>query len=831
MAHASVSSVHEAFKEERLRSEMLGSAIAAAKEMATKSWSEYVGEKQEAVELLRFITGYKSGLDSFVDITSMTPMLQSNKGLEFYSFIQTWVNNNTYSNQAYINNVTQECSRISHSEGNGWSLSVDLGFTPANRKDKIHPRKVVPLISNAMFADARFGRVAVHEAMYDGHAVTPLSVNADPGHTKFRDFQKDASTAQNATVFSCHGGASELLHNLQLAAAAQKFVLRMDDDAVMKEVFQSSLSVVEVKPTTTSKISIAPDQVVVTFNPDEAQISPGLPVYFADAVTDSWLESEHVWWNVSAPFEQVGAVVSVTDDMAVLSFSTPCVPSAANSWEPKLKIPKSRAALESAKAFANAARAFATQKHARLKEAAYHKSQHVGEAVNGEVVVGTLLLDEFVGHIDLQALWEKEQDGQKRFRPQLTIPKSKELTIAPSGKVCIITEQAHGRLVDKSFNLPKIEHGERVVVQFTATGHGWASTEEQCGEFCKMKYNVSIDNDHPAEFMQWRDDCKNNPTGKKQYGTWWESRNGWCPGSVSSGVYFDITDSLKKDSTTHRLTIDLSVLNQNSRSYEPYTNLKGWLQKDESMLNVDMKVFIYSKQVVAAAREFRGRSCSKAHAALQAGSLQPQGGQWPSDEKSINAQWEEPAKDQRSLRDSFDVPSCSIDFEATAPWHLFDADTEAFEQMTWVSVFKKRLVQGASQVHLIHVNRTSLPGTWGQVGLRLRLQRPGEGLDYDHWDRLASIGLVVDRPVPPPVPESESSLWFKPFLTSSVVVMVIIVAAMLHVTINTSKERWNASVSKRDVTTPIKRNAKVHWTSPWSPWQAEKDETYGSLSS
>eukprot|EP00746_Dinoflagellata_sp_MGD_P088539 gnl/MRDRNA2_/MRDRNA2_35023_c0_seq1.p1 gnl/MRDRNA2_/MRDRNA2_35023_c0~~gnl/MRDRNA2_/MRDRNA2_35023_c0_seq1.p1 ORF type:complete len:887 (+),score=173.35 gnl/MRDRNA2_/MRDRNA2_35023_c0_seq1:347-2662(+) len=769
----------------------------------------------------------------------MTPMLQSEAGLELYGFIGTWVNNNTYSSQAYINNVTGQCTRVSHSEGNGWSLSVDLGFTPPKPKDKIHPRRVVAVVSNAMFADSRFGRVAVHEAFHDGHKLTALDLKHDPDGRKFEDFKKDASTAQNATVFKCSNGAEGLLQNLQLAAAAQKFAFNSNSKAMLLEAFQSALALVDVEPI--SSIPTEPGQLVVKFKSREAQLTSGLPVYFGDAVTDKWIPSEHLWWNQSAPFKSVGSVVSVQNDTAVLSFSTPCVPRARNSWEPRLKVPKSLAAVESAKQFAQAAQNLAHRKRERLREAAYHKDTHLAEAINGEVVVGTLLLDDFAGHIDLQSLRDVNHPSEK-FEPQLAKSSAKEGAIRHIGKVCVITEQAHGRMIDKFFDLPKIEKGERVVAHFTATGHGWASTEAQCGEFCKMKYNVSFDGNLPAEFMQWRDDCNENPTGDQQYGTWWEPRNGWCPGSVSSGVYFDITDSLKFDSRQqHRLTVDLSVLNANSGQYEPYTNLKGWLKHDPSMLNVDMKLLIYPKEAVKVAHSYGGKSCSKAHAALLAGTGTPVGDRWPyherlERERIQHAEQEQASTDQRSLRtqDAASIekktsaaaaPSCGIDFEATAPWHLFHADTEEIEEMTWVSALKHRLIQGDSQLQLIHVNRSMLPDSWGQVGLRLRLERPGGGLDFDHWDRLASIGLIRDRPTPPIVQDesdttSEDSIWSpRPLMKASVLILVALLLAMLYITINISRERWNASVSKRSLMKPIRK----------PPCHLDKDTTYGTV--
>jgi len=839
---SAVSSIHEAARQETLRSEMLGGArIAAgmAAKMATKrTWAKHVGENQEAVELLRFITGYKTGLDSFVDVTPMTPMLEKEQVLKVYSYIETWVGNDTINNQAYFDNVTQRCSKIrgpdKDSQGNGWSLSVDLGFTPPKKKDMVHPRKVVPLISNAMFADAGFGKVAVHEVFYDGHSLTASGSEADPDQKKFRAFEKDVSSAVNATVFRCDGG-NDLLQKLSVAAAAQKFVSNPSaEDALMQELFQSNLRMVDVHPlTTTSRYHTKPNEIVVTYKPSDAHFSPGLDVYFSDAVTDTWLASDEVWLNTSTPFKSMGSVVSVDNGTAVLSFSTSCMPSAANSWLPKLRVPESKEAIDIASKFARDARDLAKRKGRHLKEAASHiGGKHLGEAVNGDVIIGTLLLEEFAGHIDLKSL----RDGDKKFRPQLTARRESEGASTQIGKVCVITEQAPGRLVDTFFDLPKISKGERVVVQFTATGHGWASTEEQCGEFCKMRYNVSFDGHKPAEFMHWRDDCNKNPTGQSQYGTWWEPRNGWCPGSVNDGVYFDITDSLKKDLTTqHHLAIDISVLNSNSGVYEPYSNLKGWLNHDPAMLNVDMKLFIYPPTAVKAAQSI-DKSCSKVHATFHAGSGKPVGARWPQNDHHDMRQSEEAPEHEVSGTKAFlkgsdqqsnKGPSCSIDFEAAAPWHLFKSDEveQEVEEITWVSLLKNRLVQGDSQTQFINVNRTILPAAWGQVGLRLRLERPGGGLDFDHWDRLGSVGLVVDRPVPVALAKKRpyTSYWaFMSYMSYSVLVLFALVVSMLFVTINTytSRERWSSSVTMREAK-PI-RLAQMKL-------QSDEDQTYGTV--
>lgn len=49
-------------------------------------------------------------------------------------------------------------------------------------------------------------------------------------------------------------------------------------------------------------------------------------------------------------------------------------------------------------------------------------------------------------------------------------------------RVCLIAQRRQGNFFSRKFNLPSIKPGERVVLQFTVTGHGWQGTTEQCGE-------------------------------------------------------------------------------------------------------------------------------------------------------------------------------------------------------------------------------------------------------------------------------------------------------------------------------------------------------------
>merc|ERR1719291_1313534 len=90
--------------------------------------------RDHTVELLRFVTAYGTGIESLVDLTPYSPLLDagrtSDKGLSMYSFIDTWVNNDTGSDAMYMHNVTEQCYPIARSYGNGWSLSAELVFWP-----------------------------------------------------------------------------------------------------------------------------------------------------------------------------------------------------------------------------------------------------------------------------------------------------------------------------------------------------------------------------------------------------------------------------------------------------------------------------------------------------------------------------------------------------------------------------------------------------------------------------------------------------------------------------------------------------------------------------
>ena len=81
-----------------------------------------LGDNNQKIELFRFITPYRVGVDLSEDITDLRPLLVGRKTLEV--FIDTWV-------------------------GSGWLVSADINFTPGTPERKVV--KVIPIFSPKAF--------------------------------------------------------------------------------------------------------------------------------------------------------------------------------------------------------------------------------------------------------------------------------------------------------------------------------------------------------------------------------------------------------------------------------------------------------------------------------------------------------------------------------------------------------------------------------------------------------------------------------------------------------------------------------------------------------
>ncbi len=101
----------------------------------------------------------------------------------------------------------------------------------------------------------------------------------------------------------------------------------------------------------------------------------------------------------------------------------------------------------------------------------------------------------------------------------------------------------------------------RVEAHLTTTGHSFGNSLN-CAEFCHLRQDVIV-NETVFSVDPWRDDCEENPVSP-QYGTWEYDRNGWCPGAISVGHVFDITEAVELGADN---VIDFDILTTTGVEY------------------------------------------------------------------------------------------------------------------------------------------------------------------------------------------------------------------------------------------------------------------------
>ncbi len=115
----------------------------------------------------------------------------------------------------------------------------------------------------------------------------------------------------------------------------------------------------------------------------------------------------------------------------------------------------------------------------------------------------------------------------------------------------------------------------RVQLATVITGHGMANPGN-CAEFCDMDHIFSVDGadavtvNFDVEGPDYRcEDEVSLGTVPNQYGTWWYSRHGWCPGRDVPVQLHDITDQLTLGAVNQ---LDYRVL----RDGADYTGADNW---------------------------------------------------------------------------------------------------------------------------------------------------------------------------------------------------------------------------------------------------------------
>jgi len=771
---------------------------------------------QPTVELLRFVTAYGTGFEALVDATPYSPLLEAARSvrdgsevLTFYAFVDSWVNNETGHDAMYMDNVTGQCSPLVKSYGNGWSLSAELIFWPRqSAAPRVRPRHSVTLASGYFGGDYPLGKIAVHEG------------NLSSGGDAVLLQQKvELDGSADVRVYECPKGASKIQHAAALGYLSQRVeqLSRKGEEKSVDELVNytfEGLAMDEVVQLTDATVRGAGEaRVVAKYNMKECSPAPGMPVFFAlgDVFTDRVM-STGLWWNLTYPFEPVGHVEAVgvsgngTLDIVLDAACPPTNKTTLGSTVPHLIMPKSPDALSVLRAQVTEAARMGSEGAKRPARAGGSIASpllllpdeplQAGGGSRSLLASATVALREpkLLGHINSTVRAALVDVTAGRFRLHAEERQASRGVRSGSGKhepeaparVCVVQTQRQGRLFQRNFELPVAEPGDRVILQLVVTGHGWSDTTEQCGEYCHALYQLMLNGQLARNVTQFRNDCNENPVGVDgtQKGTWWESRNGWCPGSVEPGIFLDVTQWVR-DGPNH-LDMDVLVWNELSKAYEPYTDFRGFAFRDAAFLIVSLNVFVYDAASVAASQAME-RPLTAAEAALRrgqggVGDVDPNGP--PVTQEPLVSLWqarpsmprlrtltaarslasEDAEQRERVLlaaRVEDEHPAVQTpasrgseggsgphaggfpDFEGSEPWYNASGAAKS-DGLVHVPVLTEVLMQGARRQVSARVSAADLPADWDQVALRFQLGKPPDPLKYDRWDRVGSVGLSLE---------------------------------------------------------------------------------------
>eukprot|EP00929_Paragymnodinium_shiwhaense_P031827 TRINITY_DN17753_c0_g1_i1.p1 TRINITY_DN17753_c0_g1~~TRINITY_DN17753_c0_g1_i1.p1 ORF type:complete len:894 (-),score=237.23 TRINITY_DN17753_c0_g1_i1:166-2847(-) len=771
-------------------------------------------DAREAVELLRFVTAYRRPMDAFVDITPFSPLLRAaadtDQGLTFYAFIDTWVGNETTRKIINLDLSSGTCKEGSVTsggdQGNGWQVHADLVFSPKETVDT-RPRASLTLASG-IFSVYGLGAISTHEGVLteDGSAVVL---------TKPEDF--NGRGLVEAAVYSCPGGSKELPTGVklrQLLHEAQESGDSSGIDNWSEEYYMHTVldKLLEIKM---EPVHGKQGQFQATLPDGDAgvQVQKGDPIFLPSS--DLRVKEGQELDFVEKPLTPVGFVIEKNGPAALLQMNVSCA------------VQPQQRAFVSGISLLESSRRLATSLQAAARKTIADKTQGGGMALSqlsAETTstsdgdqAGQLRAPEWMPRlVELQEekFVDKLPIALVQLEPNKTAPSMDRLSLsgqalrkagevkpivltqlasatasakgenqqADSSKnaghhVCVVARRSTSRVFDRDFNLPGIAEGERVILQFVATGHGWHESSEQCGEFCKMRYHLSVDGKPLKTVSLWRDDCGENPVGPED-GTWEISRNGWCPGSVEPGIYFDLTPVLTAGSSSHNVALDISVLDERSGEYQPYSNLGQEVGGDAANLFLGLTVFVYeadaSKAILAQPQAY-----TAAEAAMRNGISNPGAVVEEEQKESPSVAAAEPEAGPAvaiAAAETQGATPMRYNYEKAAPWYMFalrpkaredlssfleentdDLDSAADSSQSADSYFKAKdnmhveafgkggtLVQDRTRLQQGKVSVDQLPRSWGQVGLRLRLEQPSL-LELDFWDRVGSVGILMPK--------------------------------------------------------------------------------------
>lgn len=170
------------------------------------------------------------------------------------------------------------------------------------------------------------------------------------------------------------------------------------------------------------------------------------------------------------------------------------------------------------------------------------------------------------------------KDRLSRFYPVSTIPLWNEQNLVVGDE----TKPISKKIPPVNVNIPA--NAVRIELRSLITGHGQYLQEDEaknCAEFCPKTHTFTVERKKYSRTI-WRNDCKNNPLGSSQKGTWDLARAGWCPGDTVTPWIENVTEAVKANSTV-QINYELESYKNPNKNYngnthtEPYYRISSVL--------------------------------------------------------------------------------------------------------------------------------------------------------------------------------------------------------------------------------------------------------------
>lgn len=728
------------------------------------------GQNEVPVELLRFVTAYRAEMDMFVDITPFSNYLTSNS-TTFYGIIDVGgASKNPVTYQIDVSSDGKCSLEKFDGAGNGWALGVELYFWDDETNGAVPSQTVMiaPGYTGSPEHKIYFGKIEAHEG------------TVEQGQIKF-DKKVDLAghdQADGPPVYDCEGKSPSDIQQAAFLGLIERpefmpgsmgggsnrtdsFALRSEIEFdYSRQIIKTTIESVESRIVTLKLPANVPvPQSLIDYLSDGAEAGGRWPVFY-----DNELRSKFRFGSKKAG--EVTKILPTTQGQPAqikveLTADDHCITPV---WP--------------------------TKKDGLLVIPAYSKTpwkdaeSQIASHVKSTTMKGSedACTDQLLFHKD-GSEWQIK--GRVLLNGKTESDQAVGAAMENGKKVCVLQQACQGNILSQKFDV-SLKPGQVALLHLVTTAHGWFHTTKQCGEFCKTKYSIKLNGKalEAASVTPWRE-CGSNPISE-QYGTWSIPRNGWCPGSVQTGIFIDVTGSLVKNE--NQVDLEMLVMSKDGR-YERFTDYAGFALQDDmrSFMFATLNLFVYDEQTVARVRQ-QPIGYTAAEVALRTGTSD--GPNEPTEIKALaqpppsrNSQTREFMKPWTGdativgktivrevyheehhevrtievhhttagsalLQGAQNGRSVNTNFEAgrARMWHLYNDTTIKGALPVPLIVYDVKTNVLQMEKDFLRKPQELSPDNkvWTRVALRLRLKAPTDGM-IGHWDMIGAVGVVLNK--------------------------------------------------------------------------------------